>query len=356
MLKAPPLADRGIRWLGIPLFGIAMAGFGRLFALQPPTSRAFWWGLALFIGLAALLWHGQRFVLLKQHEHSDWFAQPAQRLLLLAIGLVFGAVPLTLLALSLWYRLLGLPAIDGNATRAVVLFNLAVVVFVTHAYETWFFGRARGAAQLDAQLADERRLRLRAEAEREALENQLEPTLLVNALSAIGWLITRDPPRALELSGALGRVYRYILTSRGRDLVLLSEEMAFIKDYTSLLAVRFEDAVVVDVSIDEGALNHRLLPPVVLQLLVESALKNNVFSRQQPLRFDLQVRRDEVVLSNLRQPLAVGFAAGATPSEASPGEANLRAVAERFRLATASEIDVTTLPDRLSVRLPLLSA
>jgi hypothetical protein len=341
-LKATVLADRGFRCLGIPAFGLLMAVLG----------RASWWaGLLLFTALAGILWHGQRFVLLKQHEHSDWFAQPTQKLLLLSIGLVFGAIPLTLLALSLWYRLAGFPAIDWGVMRTVVLFNLAVVVFLTHVYELWFFARLRQQGR-DTRLRRERGLRLRAEVERRALESQFEPALLINALSAIGWLITRDPPRALELSAALGRVYRYILTSRGRDLVLLSEEMAFINDYVTLLAVRFEEAVFLDISVDEGALNHRLLPPVVLQLLVESALKNNAFSRQQPLRLDLQVRRDEVVLSNPRQPPQVENAGQEPP----PGEANLRVVAERFRLATASEIDVTTLPDRLSVRLPLLVA
>ncbi|HEY0713408.1 MAG TPA: histidine kinase, partial [Polyangia bacterium] len=294
--KAPLLGDRGLRWLGIPAFGFVMAVLGRVFAAPGLGRAGFWAGLFLFVVLAAALWNGQRFLLVKQHEHGEGFGQPGHKLLLLSISLIFGAIPLTLLALSLWYRLAGYPAIDWGATRTVVLFNLAVLVFLTHVYEVWFLAPLRR----HGEVVEERRARLRAEAERTALESQFEPTLLVNALSAIGWLIARDPARALELSAALGRVYRYILTSRGRDLVLLSEEMAFIKDYTALLAVRFEDAIVFDVSIDEGALNHRLLPPVVLQLLVESALKNNAFSRQQPLHLDLQVRRDEVVLSNPR--------------------------------------------------------
>jgi LytS/YehU family sensor histidine kinase len=250
----------------------------------------------------------------------------------------------------LWYRLAGFAGPDWSAIRTVVLLNLAVIVFVTHAYETWFFAGAAGSpGDPDESVSEERRLRLEAEAERDALESQFEPALLINTLSAVTWMIGQDPSRAQELSATLGRVYRYILTSRGRDLVLLGEEMAFIQDYLALLAVRFDDAVSLDIRIDDGALQSRMLPPVVLRALVENALNRNAFSRQQPLRLDLQVRRDEVVLSNPRQ----GHRQAEPPT---PGALALRAVADRFRLATAAEIDVTALPNRLSVRLPLLAS
>lgn len=227
----------------------------------------------------------------------------------------------------------------------MTLTNVICVVFVTHVYETVFLIKARGRDLLEV----ERLSRSKAEAELEALKAQVDPHFLFNALNTMGWLIGHDADKARAFNDALARVYRYILSSRGRHLVLLSEEMEFMRDYLALLAIRFEDAVrlVTEVNGDAPAPDRRLLPPIALQVLIENAVKHNEFSKAHPLELRLDVTGDALLLSNARRPRS---------DHAAGGGIGLRNLAERYRLATARDIDVEDGGDVFRVRLPLLAA
>src|SRR5262249_42538134 len=142
----------------------------------------------------------------------DWFRDPIRKIMLLLVGVVFGTVPVTIGMLVAWYRVAGFATVDWHAIMTVTLTNTICVVFVTHVYETVFLIKERVSDLVRVERAD----RARAEAELEALRAQIDPHFLFNSLNALASLIEDDPPRARDFNERLARVYRYILTSRGR--------------------------------------------------------------------------------------------------------------------------------------------
>ena len=136
-------------------------------------------------------------------------------MMLVAANVLFTA-PLTLAWLSAWYLLRGLP-VDFSAIQVVTLTNVICVVFVTHAYETVFLIRERESDMMRV----ERLERMRVEGELAALHSQIDPHFLFNSLNTLGHVIARDPVAARDFCDRLAEVYRYVLASRGRQLVSL---------------------------------------------------------------------------------------------------------------------------------------
>lgn len=118
------------------------------------------------------------------------------------------------------------------------------------------------------------------------LRNQLNPHFLFNSLTSLNSLIHEDQALASQFLQQLARVYRYVLQHKDEQLVSLSVELDFIKNYLSLLKTRFGDALLVNVCIPSQHCG-KMLVPVTLQILVENALKHNRLSDKEPLRIDI---------------------------------------------------------------------
>lgn len=127
--------------------------------------------------------------------------------------------------------------------------------------------------------------------------------------------------------------------------MLLSEEMAFLGNYFSLLKIRFEDSIFLQNSVPESAMEAFLLPPISLQLLMENAVKHNEFSRVYPLTVVIRMEEDLLVVTNeVREKRSDRFSNNL-------GLANL---SERYRLISSKNIDIIASDNVFSVRLPLL--
>lgn len=339
--------DRLSRLVGIPGFGLVIPHVAGLFGPIGPRDPRFWVGTAAFVALAWAIWEGNRWLLFRQRERLDWFTAPLGKVAFMVVGCVFYTAPLTGLAIAGWYTLAGLE-LDRTALTTVVLVNVICVLVVTHVYETAFLVKAR---HQDRALV-ERLEQTRAEAELAALRAQIDPHFLFNSLNTLRWLIERDPPAASTFTSRLAQVYRYILATRERELVQLTDELAFVDDCVHLLRERFGDALIVEQPAwDPAEIDTLLLPPISLQLLLENAVKHNAFSASDPLRITIALDGDVIVVTNDLRPRS-----DAVPSEGL-GLANL---AERYRLLLDTEIEVNqptgaggpTQP-RFEVRLPL---
>ena len=110
-----------------------------------------------------------------------------------------------------------------------------------------------------------------------ALRGQLEPHFMFNTLSAIGAMVRLDDkPLALDGLARLGSLLQYALSSSERDWVDMADEMRFVHDYLDLQRLRFGPRLQVRV---DGA--HLLgegieCPPMLLQPLVENALRHDL--------------------------------------------------------------------------------
>ena len=122
------------------------------------------------------------------------------------------------------------------------------------------------------------------------LKEQIKPHFLFNSLNTLSALIIINPVKAELYVEEMSTVYRYLLNKNEKDLTTLKEELTFLDSYLHLLRVRFERSLNVSIHISEE-LQEYLLPPFVLQLLIENAVKHNIISKEHPL--SIQVYTDE---------------------------------------------------------------
>lgn len=104
--------------------------------------------------------------------------------------------------------------------------------------------------------------------------------------------------QSLDLFDNLAEVFRYILYNKERNLVLLSEELAFAEKYFSLIKIRFGSCVVLQILPNNVESDSYLIPPISLQVLLENAIKHNIFSERHPLTITMDIRDDKVIVSN----------------------------------------------------------
>jgi len=122
-------------------------------------------------------------------------------------------------------------------------------------------------------------LQLAAEARLSALRAQLNPHFLFNALTTIGHLIEEAPPRALATLFRLTALLRAVLTRADGGLTTLGDEIELVRDYLAIEGARFEERLTVRIEIDEALLDLPL-PPLLLQPLVENAVKHGISPRR----------------------------------------------------------------------------
>ena len=132
----------------------------------------------------------------------------------------------------------------------------------------------------------------------EALKNQLSPHFLFNSLSILTSMVHEDADLSEQYIKQLAKVYRYILEQRDQELVALKTEVDFIRAYTFLLKIRFENKfeVAIDLSPDEQS-QYRIAP-LSLQLLVENAVKHNRMAIDEPLRVRIHCQDDVLITEN----------------------------------------------------------
>lgn len=113
-----------------------------------------------------------------------------------------------------------------------------------------------------------------SQAQSRALQSQINPHFFFNTLNTISALIEDDPVAARQMIGRLADLFRYTLGCTNAEAVTLGEEVQFVRDYLSIERARFRKRLRVD--LPEGALPDVRIPGLVLQPLVENAIKHGI--------------------------------------------------------------------------------
>lgn len=247
-----------------------------------------------------------------------------------AIWLVWAAVwaALTPIALRLeaWFplqrpRFLGALAVHGVASATFALVNLALfalaapVIGATQVEPTWLgtFSRLLGTTLLlnlpvywlivaaahverlvrTAREKDRRQLRLEAQladARLQALRTQLQPHFLFNALNTISVLMHENVDSADRILLQLSALLRRSLDSTEAHEVTLGEEIGFLESYLEIEQARFGGRLSYHILIPDQVLEARV-PNLILQPLVENALRHGLATRAGPGRVEIKAER-----------------------------------------------------------------
>jgi len=193
-----------------------------------------------------------------------------------------------------------------------------------------------------------------AEARLESLRGKLHPHFLFNTLNSIAALVRENPPAAEEMIGTLSDLLRASLASADVHEITLAEELELVSKYASVEQVRFGDRlrIIVDAP---AALNEALVPQLLLQPIVENAIRHGVAPREGP-----GTVRISGSSSNGRLQLVVeddGIGIGAT-HEGSGHGIGLGATRERLQYTYGADHAIIVAPrqpsgTRVTIDLPL---
>jgi len=183
-----------------------------------------------------------------------------------------------------WLELLGI--VMTNHFHSDV-FTYAAIVSCWHAvnYFRKFRQRDAEAARLQADLA---------EARLQALRHQLQPHFLFNTLHSISTLNHEDPKAANRMLARLSELLRFTLETHAQQIPL-QQEIDFLRRYLEIEQIRFGDRLLVRFDIPDDVLEARV-PTLLLQPLVENALRHGIAPYSAKGEISIRVRRDNGML------------------------------------------------------------
>ncbi len=247
---------------------------------------------------------------------------------------------------TLWGVLLSRAGIGDRGTilADVVVLGIAGVVLYAESLAAHYFLQVFDAVSQAQRRVLASQVEAR-EAELRALRAQINPHFLFNSLNSISALTGSDPEAARRMCQLLGDFLRTSLTLGGREHVTLAEEIGLAERYLAIEQVRFGERLQVQREVETSALRC-IVPPLLIQPLIENAVKHGVADRVEGGTIRIAARRRdnllEVAVENPRDP------------EAPPRRgAGVGLDNVRRRLETLdpqhSRVDVTKEPERFQV-------
>ncbi|MEO9803231.1 MAG: histidine kinase [Reichenbachiella sp.] len=339
-ITSADIEDRVIRIIGPQFFGIVIPNATGLISNQDRSVIFLMLSYLYFIGLASMIWEGNRFLLFKLQDKFSWFIHPAQKALTLLAANILYTTPLVMSVLILWYTMVRLP-IDWKVVQITAAVCVVCVIFITHVYETVFLIKQREGDMVE----NERLERAKVQAELEALKNQIDPHFMFNSLNNLSQLIDLDSKKAKVFTENLAEVYRYILGYKDQELVLLNDEIDFMNQYTSLLQLRFGKALLVKNTFESNQPNSYLIPPLSVFMAIENVVKHNEITRKKPLTVKLSIEEDYLQIANHLIPKS---------EKTHSSKIGLKNLEERFLLIADKKIEVTQSDNQFRLALPLL--
>lgn len=168
------------------------------------------------------------------------------------------------------------------------LLTYAILVTATQGY--FYYQRYRQgelrSAELSAQLA---------QAELQTLRMQLHPHFLFNTLNSIATLIHKDPDAADRMTARLSDLLRLTLENVGIQEAPLAQELEFLERYLDIERIRFSDRLVVRIDAAPDTLEAST-PYLILQPLVENAIRHGIATRSSPGCVIVRAARDADML------------------------------------------------------------
>lgn len=182
------------------------------------------------------------------------------------------------------------------------------------------------------------------QAKYEVLKNKVNPHFLFNSLNSLSSVIERNPELGSDFVKKLSDIYRYVLEQSDKELVSLDVEMKFVEDYIFLSKIRFGNAL----SFHSTLLKNTDIQvvPLGLQTLVENAIKHNIIADDMPLKIEVGIENDFIVLKNNIQKKNIII-----PDRKPHGLENLR---NRYTYHTGLLIEISESDEFFTVSLPII--
>ena len=337
------LNDKWTRLVGVPI--IALLGQWIMYGytnLPYPND----WKIPFFFVLGAVLvWEVNRVGILHSRKKFPELIQTRQRILF-QIGWFMIASLLVRVVQTYFYQEFKVWDYVDYTHFKPYFFNTLVSLFgtvqIAMVFEGIYIYRLWKVSYQESQELKKANL----QSQLDSLKAQINPHFLFNSLNSISSLVHSDPDKASDFIDELSSVYRYLLRENKRELCALEEEMAFIKDYFSLLKTRHGNGIELTVNIPKSSLSC-LIPPLTLQLLFENAVKHNIVSASRPLHIKIYTHNKSLYIENNLQKKRL-----AVPSN----KIGLNNIIAKYQLLNQPTVSIFEEETMFQVVLPLIDS
>jgi two-component system, LytTR family, sensor kinase len=184
------------------------------------------------------------------------------------------------------FREMSLSLVFGVVVKGLLLYTQVLAIGHGMHYYREYNARDVSASRLEAQLA---------QAQLQILRMQLHPHFLFNTLNTISALIHKDVRAADRMLALLGDLLRDSFEKLGAQEVALKQELDFLDRYMEIEQTRFQDRLVFDKDVAADSLDG-LVPNLILQPLVENAIRHGIARRAGAGRIELMAWRNNGML------------------------------------------------------------
>lgn len=168
-------------------------------------------------------------------------------------------------------------------------FFISLLVLTCLALVTWVRQQTAGEVKAEKRVSELRQLS--KDTELNALRQQLQPHFLFNSLNSIQALTSSDPLKAKQMVIQLSDFLRGTLRKENDSRHSIEEELAHSKLYLEIEKVRFGDRLLIEWDIDE-AFKEKSIPAMVLQPLLENAIKHGIYQITGPVKIKIQLQSE----------------------------------------------------------------
>ncbi|MGD9928678.1 MAG: sensor histidine kinase [Mangrovibacterium sp.] len=174
-------------------------------------------------------------------------------------------------------------ALPSNILAGYLMYAGYVVFFYALGYYDSLKEKIKREAELKSLVRD---------AELNALKSQINPHFLFNSLNSISSLTISNPQKAQEMVINLSAFMRYSLQHNREETVSLLDELENIKRYLGIEKVRFGKKLLPVFEVEEACLQARI-PNMILQPLLENAIKYGVYEATSPVSIRVSCRPEQ---------------------------------------------------------------
>ena len=250
----------------------------------------FWRLEVIMLTIWFVMWYGNEFVSHSIDRYVSWLDKPAKRF---ALGII-GSVIFTILAIvslaMLFKKIFDISIGDGWSTVWVSIGVSLVILLFMQSKEFLFSWR-------ELSIRQEKMRNEILVSRYEVLKNQVNPHFMFNGLNALSSLVYEDQDLAVKYIDQLSKVFRYVLQAGQKEVVTLGEEIETVNSYIFLQKIRFGDNFNVEMELEEVSEKY-FVAPLVLQMLIENAIKHNEITQENPLVIKLFIENEYLIVSN----------------------------------------------------------
>jgi sensor histidine kinase YesM len=210
------------------------------------------------------------------------------------------------------------------------------VISLFYAWERWH----------QHQTENEKLERMAIQNQLDILKGQVNPHFLFNSLNTLSALISEDAQQAEDFVEDLAKIYRYMLQAAKTDVIYLKSELAFLKVYSRLLAIRYGEPLQITTP-DGNLIDDISISPLALQALIDNAIKHNIMTPSRPLRVVISVVPNQGILVQNNIQRKTRIADGKSRGQ-------LASLVEKYKLLSNRNVFFGETDNQFAVLLPLI--